>query len=112
MSADLRPLAYSLRAAAPLVGLSHEELRKAVHAGDLDAKKRGRRYLITHAALERFIEGLPAAATQPGGASVSTSGHEPLAHSSFPSQPAVAVADEGSDARNVNGEGPARPSPR
>lgn len=58
--ADVRHIAYSPAEAAAMVGLSRETVRRHVHSGRIDARRDGDRILITHEALVRFVESLPA----------------------------------------------------
>lgn len=56
------PYSLDLKAAAKHVGLSKDTLSKAIHAGDLKAKKSSRttggKTLVSVAALEDWFEGL------------------------------------------------------
>jgi len=53
-----RQLAYSPQEAAAATSLSHDVIEKAVRAGELPAKRRGRRILIPAGDLERWLDGL------------------------------------------------------
>lgn len=63
------PLSYSVRTAAAATGLSETRIKQAIHAGDLKARKStvdengdpAGKYVILHADLATFIEGLVAA---------------------------------------------------
>lgn len=113
MTATASPnhLAYSLHEAATLTGLSREELRRRVHAGDLDAKRAGRRILIPHAALERFVDDLPAAATQRGAVPDETEAPGVPAGPAAPASPVVVgQGPTGTDLRNEHGPEGSHPS--
>jgi len=49
---------YSPQSAADAVDVSKSTIERAIKAGDLRAKKNGRRYLITSAALDAWLDGL------------------------------------------------------
>lgn len=51
-------LAYSRATAAEATTLSEDEIDRAIREGRLRAKKQGRRVVIAHSALERFIDSL------------------------------------------------------
>lgn len=59
MSEIVEKLAYSVDEAALRAGIGRDKLYAAVRVGALDARKAGRRTLITAEALRRFIENLP-----------------------------------------------------
>lgn len=63
MSHDI-PLAVSIVEAARMVGLGRTSLYAAIAAGELKARKAGRRTLVEVAALRQFIETLPASGGQ------------------------------------------------
>jgi len=50
------PIAYTREDAARAVGLSHDEIDRAIRAGELEARKRGRRVVILHADLEAWVK--------------------------------------------------------
>jgi len=52
-------LAYTVTEAAAAVGLSSDEIRRAVYAEELPAKQRGRRILISRDRLLTWFESLP-----------------------------------------------------
>ena len=52
-------VAMNVRQAAAVAGVGHNSIYDAIRAGTLDARKLGRRTLITRDALERFIASLP-----------------------------------------------------
>lgn len=58
MSAQLK-VAYNLPEAAAVTPLSVTTLRKAIHTGDLKAKKYGRAYIIRDEDLREFLRNLP-----------------------------------------------------
>jgi len=49
----------NVRQAAAQAGVGHDSIYDAIRAGTLDARKLGRRTIITREALERFIAALP-----------------------------------------------------
>ena len=53
-------LAFSVDEAATRVGVCRDRIYSAIKDGRLDAKKMGRRTLVTSDALQRFIDELPA----------------------------------------------------
>jgi excisionase family DNA binding protein len=61
-------LTYSIDEAATRVGICRDRIYSAIKDGRLDAKKAGRRTLVTAEALHRFIEALPALKLPQGGA--------------------------------------------
>lgn len=52
-------LAYTIDDVVTLTTISRSGIERAIHAGDLAAKKQGRRYLITRKAVEDFLTSLP-----------------------------------------------------
>jgi excisionase family DNA binding protein len=52
-------LAMNVRQAATAAGVGHDNIYAAIRAGTLDARKLGRRTIITRDALERFLATLP-----------------------------------------------------
>jgi excisionase family DNA binding protein len=56
---DLK-LAYTVDEAAFRAGLGRDAIYDAVREGKLEAKKKGRRTLVTADALRRYLENLPA----------------------------------------------------
>lgn len=52
-------LAMNVRQAAAEAGVGHDALYDAIRAGTLEARKLGRRTIITREALEKFIATLP-----------------------------------------------------
>jgi excisionase family DNA binding protein len=52
-------LAYSIADSASLAGVGITKIKEAVRLGELEARKAGRRTLITRAALSAWIDGLP-----------------------------------------------------
>lgn len=109
---DVRHLAYSPSEAGARVGLSRERIRQHIVSGSLPAKRDGRRYLITHDALERWVEGLPpvvaptsslpaATSAERQGPASETEGNGGSGHATSPNLPAgdhVVVPLAGSDA--------------
>ena len=59
MSETIEKLCYSVDEAALRAGIGRDKLYAYVRDGALDARKAGRRTLITAEALARFIENLP-----------------------------------------------------
>jgi excisionase family DNA binding protein len=59
MSEDI--LAFSIEQAAKLSGIGRTRLYQEISDGRLEARKAGKRTLITRTALERFIASLPSA---------------------------------------------------
>jgi hypothetical protein len=53
-------LGYSIMSAVEATGIGRSKLYEAMAAGDLKARKSGRRTVIRAADLESFINGLPA----------------------------------------------------
>ncbi|MDQ1736557.1 MAG: Helix-turn-helix domain [Pseudonocardiales bacterium] len=53
------PISHKIPRAAELTNLSPDYIKRAIHDGQLLAKKVGRDYLVTHEALIRWIESLP-----------------------------------------------------
>jgi hypothetical protein len=58
---SLVPVAHSPERAAELASLSRTRIFEAMRAGKLPAKKAGRRTLIVHEDLVRFVQSLPPA---------------------------------------------------
>ena len=58
----MEPLAYSVEAAAVASAASKSVLRAAISAGDLPARKRGRRLVILADDLQAWLRELPPAA--------------------------------------------------
>ena len=56
---DLDRFAFSIDEAAMRAGLGRDKLYAAVRVGELEARKAGRRTLITAEALRRYLENLP-----------------------------------------------------
>jgi excisionase family DNA binding protein len=54
-------LAFSIEQAATLTGIGRTRLYQEISDGRLEARKAGKRTLITRDALERFIASLPSA---------------------------------------------------
>jgi hypothetical protein len=50
---------HSIAGAAEIAGLGTTKIKGAIRAGELEARKAGRRTLITDNALAAYIEGLP-----------------------------------------------------
>jgi hypothetical protein len=65
---SLLPVAHSPERAAELANLSRTRIFEAMRTGKLPAKKAGRRTLIVHDDLVRFVQSLPAARTAAKGA--------------------------------------------
>ena len=61
MSATTRPVTYTYHTASVATGLGLTKLNELVAIGALDARKVGRKVLITAESLQHFIEGLPKA---------------------------------------------------
>lgn len=60
MDDGLMKMAYSVDEAAMRAGLGRDAIYSAVREGKLEAKKMGRRTLVTADALRRYLENLPA----------------------------------------------------
>ena len=56
---DLDRFAFSIDEAAMRAGLGRDKLYAAVRVGELEARKAGRRTLITAEALRRYLDNLP-----------------------------------------------------
>ena len=56
---DLERFAFSIDEAAMKAGVGRDKLYAAVRVGELEARKAGRRTLITAEALRRYLESLP-----------------------------------------------------
>ena len=54
------PLAYSIAEACAAARTSRTSIYQAIKSGELIARKRGRRTLVVHSDLKKFIESLPA----------------------------------------------------
>ena len=54
-----RRMALSIAEAAVEAGVARDKVYEAIREGRLEARKWGRRTLITYDALQRFINGLP-----------------------------------------------------
>ena len=52
-------IAYDLKGAAEVVPFSEAHLRREIHAGRLEAKKPGRKYVITREAIDTWLANLP-----------------------------------------------------
>lgn len=59
MSGDVAKLAYSVEEAAFSANLGRDAIYQAIRDGRLEAKKEGRRTIITAVALQRFLHELP-----------------------------------------------------
>lgn len=59
MSDEIEKLAFSVEEAAFRIGMGRDGIYDAIRKKRLDARKAGRRTLITADALRRFVEGLP-----------------------------------------------------
>ena len=59
MNQDPTPLAYRPADAAEVLGISRAKLCQLMDEGEIVGRKLGRRTLILHAELERYIAGLP-----------------------------------------------------
>jgi len=55
----MNKLAYSIADAASLAGVGITKIKQAIRRRELEARKAGRRTLVTHAALSAWIDGLP-----------------------------------------------------
>jgi excisionase family DNA binding protein len=53
------PVAYSREEAAKACGLSLDTIRRAINAGDLRAKRAGRRIVVPEESLRDWLKGLP-----------------------------------------------------
>jgi excisionase family DNA binding protein len=60
MNADLEKMAFSVNEAAMRAGLGRDGIYGAIRNGQLEARKAGRRTLITADALRRYLDKLPA----------------------------------------------------
>ena len=54
-----QPLAFTIDESAARAGFGRDGIYRAIREGKLEAKKYGRRTIITAASLERFIADLP-----------------------------------------------------
>ena len=61
-------LSVSIAEACDLLGLGRTTLYAAINAGELEARKVGRRTVITVEALQRFLENCPPAGARSAGA--------------------------------------------
>ena len=52
-------LALSVAEAAVQAGVGRDQVYQAIRDGRLEARKWGRRTVITHGALQQFLDGLP-----------------------------------------------------
>jgi len=52
-----QPTVYTVSDVACIVGCSEETIRRRIHAGQLDAATGGARWLISAAALDRYLSG-------------------------------------------------------
>lgn len=52
-----RPTVYTVADVACIVGCSEETVRRRIHAGQLDAVTSGARWLVSAAALDRYLSG-------------------------------------------------------
>lgn len=59
MEDKVEKLAFSIDEAAMRAGLGRDAIYAAVRQGKLEAKKMGRRTLVTADALRRYLDGLP-----------------------------------------------------
>ena len=59
MTDNLEKMAFSVDEAAMRAGLGRDALYAAIRAGNLEARKFGRRTLVTSDALRRFLDSLP-----------------------------------------------------
>lgn len=56
---DTEPLAYDVDGAARVTGVGRNKIYDEIQAGRLEARKLGRRTVITRAAIERWFGTLP-----------------------------------------------------
>ena len=61
----IEKLAFSVDEAAMRAGLGRDKIYEAIRGGLLDARKAGRRTLVTAEALRRYLDGLPAVHLRP-----------------------------------------------
>ena len=52
-----QPTVYTVSDVARIVGCSEETVRRRIHAGQLDAVTSGARWLVSAAALDRYLSG-------------------------------------------------------
>jgi excisionase family DNA binding protein len=57
---EIQKFAFSVDEAAMRAGLGRDAIHAAVREGKLEAKKKGRRTLVTAGALRRYLDSLPA----------------------------------------------------
>ena len=53
------PLAYSIEEAAAMLGISRGKLYRIMNVGEIGGKKLGRRTIILHSDLVKFLDNLP-----------------------------------------------------
>jgi excisionase family DNA binding protein len=59
MNEPITKMAFSVDEAAMRAGLGRDAIYSAIREGKLEAKKMGRRTLVTDGALRRFLDALP-----------------------------------------------------
>src|SRR5262245_51408293 len=59
------PIAYSMKDAARVTGCSLTRIKRAIRQGELQAHKDGRRTLITHVELQRWVAAMPTIGRKP-----------------------------------------------
>ncbi len=59
MSDTIEKLAYSITEASARANICRDGIYRAIREGRLEARKSGRRTLITDEALKRFVDNLP-----------------------------------------------------
>ncbi|MDG5751968.1 helix-turn-helix domain-containing protein [Qipengyuania sp. XHP0211] len=55
----IEPLAYSMEEAAAMLGISRGKLYRILNVGEIGGKKLGRRTIILHSDLVKFLDNLP-----------------------------------------------------
>jgi excisionase family DNA binding protein len=67
MADAITKMAFSIDEAAIRADIGRDAIYAAIREGRLEARKLGRRTLITHDALHRFLDGLPQLQLPPAG---------------------------------------------
>jgi excisionase family DNA binding protein len=60
-------MAYSIEEIAILAGLGRDSIYEAIRKGQLEARKAGRRTLVTAEAVRRYLDNLPTLQLPPAG---------------------------------------------
>ena len=67
MSDNIEKMAYSIDETADQAGLCRDSIYQAIRDGKLEARKAGRRTLVTAEALRRYLDNLPTLEPPPAG---------------------------------------------